>query len=311
MSLIQRVITLAAAGAAAATLTALLAPLGWPFELVGHFKPQIAFGALACLAAAVILKRQGGRIGKPAFAAFGAAALINGAVLFFPGEIARPVGGSGEVRLVWINLHRSSDALDRVAAATDADIVLLTELPFARLAELAQVYPDHPHRLFHGAPGVWGTRDVALISRLPLRRDAALSSPLAGHSVLAAIVEGDRPFAIFAAHPFPPATPRHLAQRDGVMTAIGEAAARIDLPYVIAGDFNATPWTPGYHLLPGRRAGDPRLASTWFARAPLIGLPIDHVMLSDGIVPHEARVLQDVGSDHFPLLVEISLSPEG
>ncbi len=302
--------TLVAVSLALATLIALAAPLGWPFELAGHFKPHLtAIAAVSAVATVALFFRRRTRRAVIAPAVLALCAILNGAALFFPGPFATPEGGDGEVRLVWANLHRSEAALARLAERTQADVVVLTELPFGELDRMAAFYPEHPHRLMVGRPGVWGTRDVAVLSRYPVRDEPELTAQLARRLALAATIEAPTPFVLFASHPYPPGTPRHFRLRNHIMEVIGGAASGLDGPFIVAGDFNATPWTPGYHALPGRRAGDPRRAATWAARHPLIGLPIDHVMLSDTVRLHRYEVLPDIGSDHFPVYAEVSIDP--
>jgi endonuclease/exonuclease/phosphatase (EEP) superfamily protein YafD len=86
----------------------------------------------------------------------------------------------------------------------------------------------------------------------------------------------------------------------------------------VAGDFNAVSWSAAVTDM--AKAGgldivDPIGASWFYRKAPewlrsWLGLEIDHVMVKGGIVVHSARILEDVGSDHAPVLIEFSLAPQ-
>jgi endonuclease/exonuclease/phosphatase (EEP) superfamily protein YafD len=93
--------------------------------------------------------------------------------------------------------------------------------------------------------------------------------------------------------------------------------AAISGPALVAGDFNAVSWSAAVAAMAnagGLDIVDP-IGASWFHRLapewlrPWLGLEIDHVMVKGGIVVHSARILDDVGSDHAPVLVEFSLRP--
>ena len=73
------------------------------------------------------------------------------------------------------------------------------------------------------------------------------------------------------------------------------------------GDYNATPWTTAFRDL-RRENGMLRLspgpASTWFAPWPILGLPIDHALVT-GKLEGSVRVGPGLGSDHMPLIVRL------
>jgi endonuclease/exonuclease/phosphatase (EEP) superfamily protein YafD len=83
---------------------------------------------------------------------------------------------------------------------------------------------------------------------------------------------------------------------------------------LLAGDLNATPWSHSARRVAEAGAFQPvRFADpTWlYRRLPealrFTGLPIDQIFAKGDVMPHSARTLEAVGSDHFPVLVEFSL----
>jgi endonuclease/exonuclease/phosphatase (EEP) superfamily protein YafD len=101
---------------------------------------------------------------------------------------------------------------------------------------------------------------------------------------------------------------------------IGRLAAPMAMirgPALVGGDFNAVSWSAAVTAM--AKAGgldivDP-IGASWFYRKapewlrPWLGLEIDHVLVKGGIIVHSARILEDVGSDHAPVLIEFSLKP--
>jgi endonuclease/exonuclease/phosphatase (EEP) superfamily protein YafD len=99
-----------------------------------------------------------------------------------------------------------------------------------------------------------------------------------------------------------------MRDRDQQLAAAG---ASIDQtrPFIIAGDFNSTPWGRAYASVHGVRAGDPRFQGTFPAVLGPLGLPIDHIRFG-GLTLTDYRVGPDIGSDHLPLFATFAL-PSG
>jgi endonuclease/exonuclease/phosphatase (EEP) superfamily protein YafD len=128
-----------------------------------------------------------------------------------------------------------------------------------------------------------------------------------------------QPVWLHAVHPRPPEPLRDQdsAPRDAellkVARRIREAPPR---PTLVAGDLNDVAWSFTTHLFL-RESGllDPRLGrgfyNTFNANTPVFRFPLDHVFHSNHFRLVELRRLPHVGSDHFPVLIEVSLEPEG
>jgi endonuclease/exonuclease/phosphatase (EEP) superfamily protein YafD len=99
---------------------------------------------------------------------------------------------------------------------------------------------------------------------------------------------------------------------------LNELAARstaVDGPLIVAGDFNATPYSPYFtewlektKLTDSRRGRTP--SPSWPTMLPWVGIPIDHVVVNDGFTILSHRRLPNFESDHYGVLVEIALRPE-
>lgn len=115
-------------------------------------------------------------------------------------------------------------------------------------------------------------------------------------------------FVVFCVHPPPPSPTEEETskERDGDLMCIAKHTKEINKPTLVIGDFNAVAWSKiselfrkNSGLIDGRN-GRGILASYhakyWFFRAPL-----DLVFHSTTIFLKELRVLEYIGSDHFPI----------
>ena len=123
---------------------------------------------------------------------------------------------------------------------------------------------------------------------------------------------------LHALHPRPP-EPLHdqpSAQRDAELVLVGRAVAeeKKDLPTIVAGDLNDVAWSSTSQLFVRiSRLLDPRVGRGFYnsynAHNPLFRYPLDHVFHSVHFKLVRLRRLPDIGSDHFPILIELQYEP--
>lgn len=115
-------------------------------------------------------------------------------------------------------------------------------------------------------------------------------------------------FVVFAVHPPPPSPTEEATskERDGDLLSIAKRCKEINKPIIVLGDFNTVAWS-GISTLFCKKSGliDGRLgrgilasfhAKYWFFRVPL-----DLVFHSPFIFLKELKVMENIGSDHFPI----------
>lgn len=236
--------------------------------------------------------------------------LVNVAAIA-PAVLATPTQartGGVTVRIVWANLQRQDSALQAIvdlARSQRADILALTELPNGGVAAVQTLFPEA--RCITEIVGPQTPFSTVIASRKPCAlRGYSQELPRPSDAVFVDV--GD--LRVAAIHPRPPWNNERTADRDAVIRA-GLRAALGRPSSVFVGDFNATPWA---HIADEvQRAGFRRaqcgsfLAPTWRSRWPLLGLPIDHVYLSDGVELRSCAIGRATGSDHWPLVVEVAM----
>jgi endonuclease/exonuclease/phosphatase (EEP) superfamily protein YafD len=304
----------ATVGIAVATVSAQLDRLrlgevGWLFDLFAQFPGHLAVFALATLVLALIL-----RLPRPAVIAGSAAAISTLSFLSVTG-FATPQtvhDGSTLVRIISANVHGFPDALARVADLAknyDADLVSIYEAPAMTDEEAAALFPMATVRLIRHSPdGRELSKKMMVIAKDEVSEIEI--SPTGGRSNRAVlryrINAGKGSIQVVAAHPVSPDSPAGMHDRDRMLVSLGEGLDEVS-PFLVMGDFNATPWASVFARTPGSRAGDPRWESTFPAGQPFIGIPIDHITFGGGLALVDHRVGPEIGSDHLPVLATFAL----
>ncbi|MEM9262938.1 MAG: endonuclease/exonuclease/phosphatase family protein, partial [Pseudomonadota bacterium] len=126
-------------------------------------------------------------------------------------------------------------------------------------------------------------------------------------SVRSTIQTSDGSLDIVAVHVPSPLNPETRQRRNEQLQAAVQLASERG-PAVLVGDLNAVAWSGDLSSILKKTALkrlDTGQAGTWLSRVPGIGLTIDHAFVSDG-VKATARVGPSIGSDHWPIIIEVS-----
>jgi endonuclease/exonuclease/phosphatase (EEP) superfamily protein YafD len=99
------------------------------------------------------------------------------------------------------------------------------------------------------------------------------------------------------------------------LVVVGREVEHEKRPVVVAGDLNDVAWSQTTQLfLRLGRMLDPRagrgLYSSYNANSRIARWPLDHVFHNDCFTVGRIKIMPHVGSDHFPILVELFYEPE-
>lgn len=279
--------------------------VGWALDLLSHWPKHLAIAGLVVGVVAGLRRMR--------IAAGIAAAVVtwNGALALGLSGYALPEAAPADARVLRVvsaNVHGSLPALLEVAKqaqAYDADVVAIYEVPDGLIPEqFGLLFPDLPMRALpseraNGWPLI--RRSGLAVRAAP---DINVTTYDGSHGViLRANVQGVQ---LVTAHPPSPGDAGLKMDRDRQL-ADTTAGLDTDAPFIVAGDFNTTPWGSAYGSAPGTRAGDPRFEGTFPAFLGPLGLPIDHIRFGGGLVLTDYRTGPDVGSDHLPLFATFAL----
>ncbi len=226
---------------------------------------------------------------------------------------ARPA--SGELRVVSFNVLASNESYSEVIEFirdTHADVVVLHEVNGRweeAVEQAARTFDDWPYE-------VTETRgDGDLFGSLVLVEAGATVESfgfgLSDRRAIEIVLPGD--VALLAVHPLAPSSEFRARQNDRQLQFASDWAANREGPTIVVGDFNATPWSyPFRRLMSSTELSNSArgfgLELSYPADAnPLLRIPIDHLLYSDELAVVDRRLGPAMGSDHFPLTVDLAL----
>jgi endonuclease/exonuclease/phosphatase (EEP) superfamily protein YafD len=295
--------------AVSGTVIGMFGDLWWGFDLLANFRLQYA---LTLGLAAVVAFRADQRIASYTFVVF---ALFNVALIApLYTNAPAPIEGNARLEIVSSNLQtQNSRQQINWLVGSDPDLVFLFESShqaedLLRSADLGYVVTSgiEPDNAF----------GLSILSKSPVEFEHLPSSRDGGDAIRLEAQLGEQTVVIFAIHPPSPSNPLRSESRDRLLERIGKAAADEELPVIVVGDFNATPWSAGFRKLagPGDLVNSQMgygYSATWPAYLwPILGVPLDHLVHSDELTAVEREVGPSLGPDHRPIRVVIGLAAD-
>ncbi|BCH33932.1 endonuclease/exonuclease/phosphatase [Mesorhizobium sp. L-8-10] len=286
------------------------------FDSMAHFRAHLAVAVAVAALPALFLGYRKEAAMSIVLAAATFATLSHGAGLPGLGTVNAAVDpapdGRAVYRLLQINLRFDNATPEKVLSLigrSQPDVVTLNEVSEQWVGHLDRIAAAYPHRVLCDAESKVGA--VALLSRRPFAAGETGTCSDEGDMATARIDFGAGDVTVAALHlswPWPSSQPKQI---DGLAAALSDLHGTT----LLAGDLNATPWSHAVARI--AEAGGLQHVSgstpTWLYRnVPIswrqwVGLPIDHVFSKGDIAVRSVRILDDVGSDHAPLLAEFTL----
>ncbi len=311
-ALALRLLALAAvAGLGTALTFGYLGRLHFAFDSFSHLRLHLAALLLLLVPALAVLRLRAAAL----FAlALGLAAPIQTLAFFGSPDTGEVAANRAVYSLMHLNLrydNATPEAFLSLVGRTRPDAITLTEVSEPWAARLASIEAAYPYRIVCERPTFIG--GAAILSRRPFVEGSTPSCGNRGAFAHASIDFGGRRIEIVALHmgwPWPFEQPWQIPRLEPLLGKVGASA-------IIAGDLNAAPWShAARRLAAAAKARILRGAGpTWLDRrlpAALIGwigLPIDNIMVKGGVMAGEPATLEDVGSDHLPVMLEFSVTP--
>lgn len=203
-----------------------------------------------------------------------------------------------------------------VVKETNPDVLIVLETDHHWVREIAPLRQEYPHCIAQPQDNWYG---MVLLSRFPIESYQ-----------IRFVVEQDIPsidakvrlpdarlVRVVGVHPRPPEPLRdnNSVARDAELILWARELQSETGPVIIGGDLNDVAWSKTTRLFL-RTSGmlDPRRGrgffNTFHARHRWMRFPLDHVFHSTHFSVREIRRLPFVGSDHFPILIDLRLQPE-
>ncbi|CAN5914990.1 hypothetical protein BH23ACT10_BH23ACT10_05940 [soil metagenome] len=291
----------AAAVIALSVLAGILSDGQWPWAFATYLRwPQTIVGTVA---AGALLYLRWWRTGVM-FALVAAGLIVSVAA---PLTALTTVDATADrtVRVAVYNTGAGRDDVARFARAiseVDADIVVLLES-----ADIADRLAEQVDGLARLPTSPSADRNRAPPAVLARERWPVQILPLAGNrpaSVVSMTVDG-APLDVVAFHPLPPVTRSWTVSHNRSIDAMVESVLPREVPYVLACDCNSAPWSPSMRRLLDVGLRAPTVVPTF--GVPLLGIPLDHVLLSDDVAAVRRGLASFDGSDHRMIVTDITL----
>lgn len=282
-------------------------------EMIGNFRAYILAMLIPCgLILGLMGKRNRALI-------FGVAALWSSFGVLTPALPHRqPPRGNEIVKIMSFNvlgINRQFDAVVQRIQQHDPDVVTVLEYANQWSTVLQRLNDTYPYRLLQPR---WHGFGIAIFSKRPISNSTSklITRDVTDNPLITADIEIDgRPVRLAGLHLLSPMNRQRLKIRNRQLKEIADHLIQRPIPTVVMGDFNCTPWSPFLSDFIDRlNLRDSRngfgYQASWHAERPYLWLPIDHALVSPEIHVHSRVIGQFAGSDHYPLVFEISLSKQ-
>jgi endonuclease/exonuclease/phosphatase (EEP) superfamily protein YafD len=277
-------------------------------ELFSHFRLQY-------LAVAVLLLTFFALVRSRRYLLLMAAVAILNAWYVVPWYLPQSdtAQSSQSFTIVLANVLRSNGEHKKLSALLSAeapDFVFVQEVTdgWAKHVGLLQAYPYR-----HVVPDN-GSFGIAVLSRFPLTNVQTVDSPPFGFAtIVAATAINGRNITFTTTHPMPPLGRIGYDGRNEQLAHIAELVNAQSGPRLLIGDLNTSMWGANYRRLVSAtglrnaRSGFGVLP-TWPTHIPIAYIPIDHCLISPELEVISIRTGPNIGSDHLPLIVTLSLN---
>ena len=230
--------------------------------------------------------------------------------------------GEHSFRLLISNVLMENEERDlwlRVVTGADPDIIVAVEVDQAWDRALAVLESRYRFVLRRPQDNYYG---MVIYSRLPFDGEPdvryLVQEDVPSARVTLRLRDG-RLIRLHALHPRPPEpiNDQSSAPRDAELITVGKEIGEHerDVATIVCGDLNDVAWSFTTQLfLRLSRLLDPRRGrgtyNSFNAKSRFFRFPLDHVFHSDEFKLIDLRVLPYVGSDHFPVLIELSCEPD-
>jgi endonuclease/exonuclease/phosphatase (EEP) superfamily protein YafD len=294
-----------------ATLSGFAGRLSWILDLFAHFQIQYLLSISIVILFLLALKRFKM---SAIFAVCFAINLARVLPYYWPVNHATD-HSSSSIRAIALNVNTANEQYDLVSKLVleqKPDIFVLTEVSAAWINAMESLRSTYPHQKCMPREDNFG---IALYSKLPFTKCTVVELGQAGvPSIVAEFdIQGQR-LTVLGTHALPPIDNAYSWFRDNQIEAVAGYLGSVSGPKILLGDLNMTPWSPyfGSLLSTAKLVDSSRgrgLELTWPTNYIWIGrIPIDFCLVSEEITVTNTKTGANVGSDHFPLIVDFSLA---
>lgn len=232
---------------------------------------------------------------------------------------SREIDKSNSIKLLSSNVlidNREAEKLKQVIKENDPDIIALLEPNDWWAKQMEELEKTYPYVIHEPRDNTYG---ILLYSRLELIEPKIhyLIRDDIPSIITRVRLRSGQIIHLYCLHPEPP-TPEYGTlsdERDAELLLVGKEYIDQTQPTIVFGDLNDVAWSRTTRLFQ-KTSGllDPRIGrgtfNTFHADYRLLRWPLDHIFHSNHFLLNEIKRLPHVGSDHFPMYIELQYKNE-
>ncbi|WP_342648405.1 endonuclease/exonuclease/phosphatase family protein [Mucilaginibacter sp. CSA2-8R] len=211
--------------------------------------------------------------------------------------------------------NQNSAAYHQLIKDCSPDLVLMVETNRWWEAQMRNIEAAYPYQIKEPLENTYG---MMLYSRLQLADGAVqylVENDIPSIEVNVSLLSGQQ-VKLYCLHPKPPVPQESptSTERDREILLVGQKAKNSPIPVIVAGDLNDVAWSYTTELF-SKTSGllDPRKGRGFFnsfnAKYFFLRFPLDHIFCSSDFSLKSICTLNNCGSDHFPICVELQFDP--
>lgn len=207
--------------------------------------------------------------------------------------------------------NRDSDKVRELVKKYHPDILLIVEPDKWWSEQLSELDILYEHSIKQPQENTYG---MILYSKFPLKKteiNFLVKEDTPSFFTIVELPDG-KEFDLHCLHPEPPKPGTDTYDRDAELLLVGKRIKKTNRPAIVVGDLNDVAWSYTSELF--QRYSDlldPRegrgFFNTYNAYIPFFRYPLDHFFYSEEFGLSQLRKLDAIGSDHFPMMMDICL----
>ena len=222
------------------------------------------------------------------------------------------------IKLLTINVYQKNKDFNKVVERvkeTQPDVIFLLETNEDWKINMQSLKKEYPHFIEVPKENTYG---LLFYSKIEIHKKEI--NYLIDNEIPSIVVDlklNESIIRVFGIHPTPPVPMENpeSTERDAELLIVGKKAKEFDGPSIVFGDLNDVAWSHTTRLfLRISEMLDPRIGrgmyNTFHAKYPLMRWPLDHFFVSSHFRLINMKIEKEVGSDHFPISIQLSVKFE-
>ncbi|RYM32115.1 endonuclease/exonuclease/phosphatase family protein [Brumimicrobium glaciale] len=225
----------------------------------------------------------------------------------------RDIKSSQAIKVISTNIYQFNKDFDRFKKfiqKENPDIFITIESNKDWEVAMRDLEDDYPHAEKITLENTYGMHMYSKIPFEKITKHFYVADDVPSIEAHFKTKKGDN-FILFSVHPPPPSPTEeeNSKERDGDLLCIAKRSKELEKPTLVIGDFNTVAWSKisilfrkNSGLIDGRHGRG--ILASFHAKYWLLRAPLDLVFHSSTIFIKELKVLENIGSDHFPICCE-------